>query len=100
MGVGDGEDFQHALQRAVLARPAVQHVERDVGLDGGEHRRDVAADIERRHAIALAHQRISAGLAGAQRDLALGRPASHQNGDVLAHIAPVPRGFADLHRPQ
>src|SRR5262249_3222741 len=30
-------------------------------------------------------QRIGAGLAGAQRDLALGRPASHQNGDVLAH---------------
>ena len=32
MGVGDGEDFEDALERAVLARPAVQHIERDVGL--------------------------------------------------------------------
>ncbi len=34
MGVGNAEDFQDALQGAVLARPAVQHVERHVGLDG------------------------------------------------------------------
>ncbi len=33
MAVGDGEDFEDALQGAVLARPAVQNIERDVGLD-------------------------------------------------------------------
>ena len=32
MAVGNAEDFQNALQRAVLAGPAVQHVEGDVGL--------------------------------------------------------------------
>ena len=31
--VGNADDLQQALQRAVLARPAVQHVERDVGLE-------------------------------------------------------------------
>ena len=40
------ENFQHALDGAVLARPAVQHVERDVGFSVGQHGRDVAADID------------------------------------------------------
>ena len=43
MGVGNAENFQKALQRAVLAGPAVQHVERDVGLGGGQRRGDLAA---------------------------------------------------------
>ena len=43
MAVGNAENFQQALQRAVLARPAVQHIERDVGLRGGQRRGDVAA---------------------------------------------------------
>ena len=33
MAVGNAENFQHTLQRAVLAGPAVQHIEGDVGLD-------------------------------------------------------------------
>src|SRR5262249_17749311 len=85
MAVGDGENFEHALQRAVLARPAVQHVEGEIRFDGGQHRGDVAADVDAGDPMAEPLQRISAGLAGAQRYLALGRPASHQNGDVLAH---------------
>src|SRR4029453_4476513 len=32
-------------------------------------------------------QGVGAGLAGAQRYLALGGPASHQNGDVFAHLS-------------
>ncbi len=51
MAVGNAENFQHALQRAVLAGPAVQHVERDVGLERAEHRRDVAAGIDRSDAV-------------------------------------------------
>ena len=91
MAVGNAENFQHALQRAVLAGPAVQHVEGDVGLQRAENGGDVAPDIDRRHAIAEADERIGAGLARAQRDFALGRPASHQNGDVLRHApSPVP----------
>ena len=89
MRVGDAKDFKETLQRAVLAGPAVKHVERDVGLGGGQARGDVAGDVDRRDAIAAAAERIGAGFAGAQRDVALGRPAPHQNGDVLAHSSPL-----------
>ena len=92
MTVRNADDLEHALQRAVLARAAVQHIERDVGLERREHARDVAADIDPGDAIALPLRRVGAGLAGAQRDLALGRPASHQNRDVLGHLrARIPR---------
>ena len=87
MGVGDAEDFQDALQGAVLARHTVQHVEGGVRLEGAQHGGDVAADIDARHAVAVALQRVGAGLAGAQRNLALRGPASHQNRDVPAHAA-------------
>ena len=87
MGVGDALDFQDALQRAVLAGRAMQHVEGDVGLERLQHGRDFAADIDARDAEALPLQRVGAGLAGTQRNLALRRPASHQDGDVLAHAA-------------
>ena len=86
MAVGDGENFQHALQGAILARPPVQDVERHVGLDGAEHGRDVASDIDLGDAVAAdLLQRLGASLAGAQRDLALGRPASIEDRDVLGH---------------
>ncbi len=92
MAVGDAEDFQEPLQRAVLAGPAMEHIERDVGFGGGQRRGDVAVDVDRRDAVAAAAERVGAGLAGAQRDFALGRPAPHQNGDVLGHNrSPVPR---------
>ena len=52
MAVGNAEDFQQTLQRAVFAGPAVQHIERDVGFGGGERGGDVAADIDRRDAVA------------------------------------------------
>ena len=63
MAVGNADDLQEALQRAVLARPAVQHVERHVGLHGVEHGGDVAADVDARHAIAEPRERVRAGLA-------------------------------------
>ena len=89
MRVRDAEDLEEALERAVLAGPTVKHVERDVGLGGGQSRGDVAADVDRRDPIAAAAERIGAGLAGAQRNVPLGRPAPHQNGDVLAHSSPL-----------
>src|SRR5262245_37434251 len=93
MAVGDAEDFQHTLQRAVLAGPAVQHIERDIGLERTQGRGDLAVDIDAADAIAAAAlERIGAGLAGTQRNLALGRPASHQNGDMLLRAnGPVSR---------
>ena len=54
MSIGNAENFQHALQRAVFAGPAVQHVERDVGLGFGQRGGDIAADIDRRDAVAEA----------------------------------------------
>ena len=80
------QNFQHALQRAVLAGAAVQHVERDVGFQVTQRRGDVAGDVDAGDAIAELLGSIGAGLAGAQGNLALGRPASHQNGDVF-HLA-------------
>ena len=46
MGVRNAEDLEHALQRAVLAGAAVQHIERDIRLERLQHVRDVAADID------------------------------------------------------
>ncbi len=43
MAVRNAEDLQETLQRAVLAGPAVQHIERGVRLGSGERRCDVAA---------------------------------------------------------
>src|SRR6202035_441065 len=74
-----------ALQGAVLARPAVEDIEGHVRLQIRQYGGDVAGDIGPRHPIAEPGERLSASRAGAQRDIALGRPASHQNGDVLAH---------------
>ena len=47
MSVGNRLDFQDALQRAVLARRAMQYVEGDIGLDRLQHGCDVAAHIDR-----------------------------------------------------
>ncbi len=83
MAVGNLQDFQDALDGAVLAGPAVQHVEGDIGLEIREHRRDVAAHIEAGDPVAPAFQRRGAGRAGPQRYIAFGGPAPHENGDVL-----------------
>ena len=83
MAVGNAEDFEHALQGAVFAGAAVQHVERHVGLERAQVRGDVAVDVDAADLIAGALERVGAGLAGAQRDIALGRPAAHQDRDVF-----------------
>ena len=44
MGVGDAQDLEEALDRAVLAEAAVQGVEDDVG----PHLRQDRGDVERR----------------------------------------------------
>ena len=90
MRIGNAEDFEQALQRAVLAGAAVQHVERDVGLERAKFGGDLAVDIDAADAVAGALSGVGAGLAGAQATLALGRPASHQNGDVFHRLRDVP----------
>src|SRR5262249_57597261 len=58
-----------------------------VGVGGGREGGEGGGEVDAGDAIATPYQGVGAGLAGAQRDLALGGPASHQNGDVLAHRA-------------
>ncbi|GMA79663.1 hypothetical protein GCM10025880_60800 [Methylorubrum aminovorans] len=53
MGVGDLQDLQQALDRAVLARRAMEGVKRRVGLELGQHRRNVGSDIDAGDAIPL-----------------------------------------------
>ena len=50
-----------------------------------EMTRELALHIDAGDAEALPLKRIRAGCAGAQRDFALGRPAPHQDGNVLGH---------------
>ncbi len=87
MAVGNAENFQQALQRAVLAGPPVQDVERDIGFGGGERSGDLPGNVDFGNPIAEPPQRIGAGLARTQRNFALGRPPPHQNGDVLGHCS-------------
>ena len=82
MGVGDAHGLEHALDAAVLAIAPMKCVEADIGRNLGKARRNVVADIETAHAIALRFERVGAGLAGAERNLALGRQPAHQHRDV------------------
>ncbi len=63
MGIGNPERLQHTLNGAVLARPAMQHHQRGIGLQLIEDRCDVTFHIDARDVIAPALQRIGAGLA-------------------------------------
>ena len=83
VGVGEPHHFQEALDAAVLTPAAVQGVEADIGLQLGERRGQIAIDVDARDAKALALQRVGAFPAGRQRHLALGRPAAHEDSDVL-----------------
>ena len=88
MAVGNAENLQDALQRAVLAGPAVQHIERDIGLGGGQRRGHIGGHIDRGDAIAEPVESVGTSLAGAQRHVALRRPATHQDGHVLCQSSP------------
>src|SRR6056297_3212237 len=82
MGVGDAHPFQQALDAAILAPAAVQGVENDVGFDLGQALREVGAGIDLDHVISLAAQRLGAALTRAERHLALGGGATHQDHDA------------------
>src|SRR5579871_1090608 len=94
MAVRNLEDFKQALDRAVLARAAVQHVESNIGLETREYGRDVALHVDSGDPVPVSVKRIRAGRAGTQRYLTLYRPATHQNRDVLrvAHHVPFRGG--------
>src|ERR1700730_7262349 len=87
MGVRNGENLENPLQSAILARPTMKRVEGDIGLEASEHGRNVAPHIDLGYAMPEPLHRLGAVLAGPQRDFPLGRPAPHQNGDMLTHGA-------------
>ena len=87
MSVRNAENLQHALDGAVLAGTTMQHVEGDVGLERAQQAGDVAPDIDAGHAIAAFLERVGAGAAGSQAHLPLGRPATHQDRDVLGQAS-------------
>ncbi len=95
MRVGDADDLQNALDGAVLARPAVQEIERNVGFERLQHAGDVTADVDAGQPVILLLQDIGAGFPRAQRDLPLRRPSAHQDRDVLASIHPPRSAFPD-----
>ena len=82
MGIRDAHGLKHTLDAAVFAKAPVKRVEADIGLELGETRRNVVADIEEAHAIALRFESVAAGLAGAERDLPFRRQSAHQHYDM------------------
>ena len=76
-GVGDAEDLEQLLHRAVLAVAAVQRDERRVGLELAQARDEVVADVEAEHLVAEALERVldpRARAAARRRARASGRP--------------------------
>ena len=90
MRVGNAQNLEHALDRAVFADPAVQRVEGDVRLQLGEHVGDVAADVDARDAIAGALERVGAAASGIERDRPLRRPAAHQHRNMFHEPSGAP----------
>ena len=90
MGVGDAEIFEDALDGAVLAERAMQRIERDVGLQRGKHRADIATDVDAGDLIAFLLQCIGAGIPGRQRHRPFGGKPAQQYGHVLYRSCPCP----------
>src|SRR6185437_2322047 len=91
MAVRNAEDLEQALNRAVFAGPAVQHVERAVGLERAQRHGDLAVDVDGADLVAAnALQRIGAGRARPQRHLPLRRPSAHQDRDVFHRARSIP----------
>src|SRR5260221_11773140 len=90
MVIGDAEELEDALDRAILAAAAVQRIEDDVGTRPQrlDQRGEAARHINRAHGVAALRQRGSAFLTARQRNLALTRPAAHQPGAALLRDTP------------
>ncbi len=90
MRIGNFEDFEDALDAAVLAIRPVERIEGNVGTKPRQHLGDVALDVDTGDAETLRLQRIGAGVTGGERHRPLARPALHENGDVLRQDPPLP----------
>ncbi len=87
MGIGNLQNFQHALDRTVLAIGTVQGVKGGIGFQRRKRGCGIAIDINAGDLEPFAFQRLGAGVAGAQGNLPLRRPAAHQYRHVLCHAS-------------
>ncbi|GAA4116790.1 hypothetical protein GCM10023067_19880 [Aminobacter aganoensis] len=83
MGIGNAEIFEDALDRAVFAKGTMKRIERDVRLELGKHRADIATDINPGDPIPHLLERIGTGISGRQGHRPLGRKPAHQDSDML-----------------
>ena len=90
MRVGNAKKFKHALDRSILADPAMQCVERNIRLQPGEHIGDIAADIDTGDAIADALERFGASASRIERDRPFRRPSAHQHRNMFHEPPGVP----------
>ena len=81
-GVGDADELEQLLDRAVLAAAAVQGDERDVGTLGLQAVDEVRADVDRQHVVPEPRERVLDPGAGAQRDGPLERRPALEHRDL------------------
>ncbi|GAO24974.1 1-phosphofructokinase [Alicycliphilus sp. B1] len=85
-GIGDAQQLQRALHRAVLAVAAMQGDEAALVAVGLEFRQVGVRGIERMGIDAARAQRLQHAAAGHERDLALGRIAAHEHGHLAQRL--------------
>src|ERR1700741_3942655 len=83
MTIRNAENLEHALQGAILARPAMQHIERNLRLERAQLRSNLAVDVHAADTVTDPLKRVRARLARTQGHVALGRPSTHENRDVF-----------------
>ena len=90
-GVGEADELEQLLHRAVLAAAAVERDERHVGLRRLELLDEVGPDVDRRHVVAQSLERVLDLGRRAQRDVALQRAPALEQRDP-AHCARLRSG--------
>ncbi len=81
----NAQELQQALDGAVLAVLSVKRAVHHVGLLAAQRRHQLAVRVERHHLVAGLFQRVAHALSAFQRELALERRATHQNGNFQTH---------------
>ena len=82
----DVEEFEQALNGAILAVLAVQGAVAHVGTLAAQRGNEVARGIERHHLVADLFKRRAHVFAAGQGELALKRGAAHQHCNFEAHV--------------
>ncbi len=92
MGIGDAHQIQHALNRAVFARYAMQRIEYDVGRRLGNPCGNITIHVDPRHTMAPAFKSVGDTVPAHERDFALVGPTAHQDNNMKfgeGHLRPT-----------